>query len=143
MSIGLRKLFVCLLLIALPLQVYANGSMQHCVSMQMPTAHPYRASATLDSGGDIAARQDVRALADQAADGAADPCGGTSNGLQTTDSSAGHCAGSAGCGIAAAFVPAPVFRIQLLPRGALSAPPADPSIGFTTGAPERPPRITA
>ncbi|MDQ6680474.1 MAG: hypothetical protein M3Y67_05865 [Pseudomonadota bacterium] len=135
---GIRKALYCLLLIALPLQAFASGGLQHCMAMQMPLSHSADASATF--GNDAAGI--VLHDAQTSVSTAIHDCGGSAQGTQTSDRSAGHCAASAGCGNVAASMPALPLVMQV-PDVIPAASPADPRVGFMTGAPERPPRTTA
>lgn len=136
---GIRRALFGLLFIALPLQVFASGGLQHCMSMQMLLSHSTGTWAAIDS--------DVAKLAQQetpiSVSAAAHDCGGPAQGTQTSDSSAAHCAVSAGCGIASAPAPALLAVVQLPADEIPAATLLDSRVGFMTGAPERPPRTTA
>ncbi len=136
---GIRRSLFGLLFIALPLQVFASSGLQHCVSMQMPLSHSTGTSAAVDSGASELARQD----APISVSAAAHDCGSPAQGTQTSDSSAGHCAIFAGCGIASAPVPTLLVVVQIPADGIPAATLLAPRVGFMTGAPERPPRTTA
>lgn len=138
---GIRRALLGLLFIALPLQVFASGGLQHCMSMQMPLSHSTGTSVAVD--GDVAelARQDAPIGVSVSV--AAHDCGSPAQGTQPSDSSAGHCAVSAGCGIASAPASALLALMQLPADEIPAATLLDSRVGFMTGAPERPPRTTA
>ncbi len=139
MVIGIRKALYSLLLIALPLQVFASSGMQHCKSMQMPPSHSAGTSARFDRDAAGIALQ----VAQTTVNTAINDCGGSAQGTQPSDHSPDHCAAAAGCAIVAVSLPALPLVMQVPRDGVPAASPADPIVGFMTGAPERPPRTTA
>jgi hypothetical protein len=139
MANGVRKALYCLLMIAVPLQAFASVGMQQCVSMQMPLSQSIRTSASL---ADQAAGSPLLVAQTDVSTAIGD-CDAPAQDKQTSERSADHCAASAGCGIVAASVPALPYVMQVPPNGIPAVAPPDPSVGFMTGAPERPPRTIA
>lgn len=135
----IRKALYCLLFIALPLQGFASSGMHHCVAAQMPLSDSAAMSATPDDDSALLAPQDARTNVGTAIDA----CSGPAQGTHTSDRSASHCAAYAGCGVVASSVPMLPSVMQVPRDGFPAVPPADPSVGFMTGAPERPPRTAA
>ncbi len=120
----------------LPLQVFASGGMEHCMSMQMPLSHATGESPTFNTDA-------VGVAQPESASAAFNGCGGSARGNQSPDCSADHCAAVTGCGIAAAFVPALPLVMPVPADSVRAISPPSLRVGFLTDAPERPPRTTA
>lgn len=126
-----------LLLFALPIHAIAGGAMASCGLMSMPA----RASASLasshpDRGGDSTKNHAQNA-------DAASPCGVDGGSEHHSSGPATDCAGSGACGVMPMQAPAMSAFLHLTEMAIVVATPSSPSVGFFTGAPDRPPRAFA
>ncbi|MEO6895685.1 MAG: hypothetical protein ABI218_03470 [Caldimonas sp.] len=129
-------------MLALPMHGIA-GAMPGCGSMSMTmsmTAHPAPVSVTSQPAAFADSSMEAST---EHADGSS-PCGGRMGDTGSSAKAKLECAGAGACGVVPMQAPAMSTLLHLSVRTIANAAPATaPSVGFLTGAPERPPRTLA
>lgn len=129
----LRRLFVWLVALALPVQGLAGVARLHCA------AAPERTVAVVAAAGhDHAAHRAGHAHADP---GAAHHAAVDDDASQAADSAPAHkCSACAACTVGAALPPARTVMPQPEPEGPAARAAPLPALSFIASGPERPPR---